>query len=257
MKFNHNILFEILSYLSTRDIIKCSLVCKLFYNASRNDLLWKHKLTIEKGNDATNYMNVFKKITYTDTYKMYYCIKNLQKFRPLFVTEFYEQVKLNLTYCYFKKIPYGVTLLHNLEILYLNDNRLLNFDEITNLTNLQGLYIDYNKLTSIPNNINNLINLRILRLHNNNITHIPYELCKLTNLEFIDLSSNLITKIPYEFYNLEKLKSINFSYNRLKYFPFDLPFYIKLEEINIKCNNIDLRKLMEMYNLYPNLKFIF
>ena len=67
--------------------------------------------------------------------------------------------------------------------------------ELGDLTNLQELWLDRNRLTGpIPAALGALTNLQTLRLMDNELTGpIPAELGALTNLQTLDLGSNRLT----------------------------------------------------------------
>jgi Leucine-rich repeat (LRR) protein len=88
-------------------------------------------------------------------------------------------------------LPSEIGLLTNLQRLYLYYNKLTSLpSEIGLLTNLQELYLNNNNLTSIPSEIGQLTNLQILWLNNNNLTSIPPEIGLLTNLQRLYLNNN-------------------------------------------------------------------
>ena len=59
---------------------------------------------------------------------------------------------------------------------------------IWNLINLEILYLNYNKITNIPKEILNLKNLKFLHLSDNEIKNVPKELIPfLNNLEYYEI----------------------------------------------------------------------
>jgi leucine-rich repeat protein SHOC2 len=58
--------------------------------------------------------------------------------------------------------------------------------------------LSYNKLTSLPTEIESLVGLGELFVRNNNLTSIPAEIGFLTSLRILDISSNGIKKLPYQ-----------------------------------------------------------
>jgi len=65
-------------------------------------------------------------------------------------------------------------------LLYLNKTLNLN-KTITNLINLNTLFLNNNQLKEIPKEIGSLINLQYLFLNNNQLKEIPDELYNLVN----------------------------------------------------------------------------
>lgn len=70
---------------------------------------------------------------------------------------------------------------------------------------LESLYLNYNKLTSIPKQIKELRGLRVLDLSHNRITEVPPELGLCYNLRYLYLFDNNIKTFPIEFRNLIEL----------------------------------------------------
>jgi len=86
--------------------------------------------------------------------------------------------------------------------------------ELSNLSNLRGLYLGNNQLTgSIPSSLGNLSNLMFFILNGNQLTgSIPSILGDLSNLEALYLNNNQLTgSIPLSFVTLTKLFTFNFS----------------------------------------------
>ena len=67
--------------------------------------------------------------------------------------------------------------------------------EIGNLTNLTGINLSDNQLTSIPESIDNLSNLISLNLENTNLTTIPESIGNLSSLQSLKLMSNQLTSL--------------------------------------------------------------
>jgi Leucine-rich repeat (LRR) protein len=135
MYFNNVTIFKIYNYLSINDLFNCSLINKQFNNIFNCDLLWKNIIT-EK------YINI--DIDIDEIQKQYNII--------------------NFKYIY-KKI---------IDLLYLN--KILNLNKtVTDLINLQYLYLNNNQLKEIPKEIGSLINLQELYFSNNQLKEIPKE----------------------------------------------------------------------------------
>uniref|UniRef100_A0A0L0P344 CCR4-Not complex 3'-5'-exoribonuclease subunit Ccr4 n=1 Tax=Candidozyma auris TaxID=498019 RepID=A0A0L0P344_CANAR len=70
---------------------------------------------------------------------------------------------------------------------------------------LESLYLNHNKLTTIPKQIKELRGLRVLDLSHNRITEVPPELGLCYNLRYLYLFDNNIKTLPIEFRNLIEL----------------------------------------------------
>ena len=106
-----------------------------------------------------------------------------------------------------KTIKDRLLYLPNLKELWLNDYDLTSLPEgIENLTNLWGLYLQTNKLTSLEG-IDKLTNLKELHLRNNELTTLK-GIDKLTNLVWLRLGGNQLESLPEGIGNLTNLKEL-------------------------------------------------
>ena len=85
----------------------------------------------------------------------------------------------------------------NLRGLHVDDNQLTTLpDTIGNLTKLQYLVLENNPLTTLPDTIGNLTNLRELNVVNNKLTTLPDTIGNLTKLQYLVLENNPLTNLP-------------------------------------------------------------
>ena len=103
-----------------------------------------------------------------------------------------------------------------LQILYLNDNKIIDVSDLSNLVNLQILALSYNKITDVSA-LSNLVNLRLLWLHNNKITDVS-ALSNFVNLQILYLSYNQITDVS-ALSNLINLQILYLNNNPFYYSP--------------------------------------
>lgn len=75
--------------------------------------------------------------------------------------------------------------------------------------------MSHNKIKEIPSTITNLTNLQVLYLDNNCITSVPSELSALTSLLSLSLRSNQLSSIPLQIVSL-KLRTLDISDNPLE-----------------------------------------
>ena len=70
--------------------------------------------------------------------------------------------------------------------------------EIGQLTSLETLYIQCNRLTRMPAEIGQLTSLKELELFNNQLTSLPEGIGELTSLTHLNLNDNPLTSLPVE-----------------------------------------------------------
>jgi leucine-rich repeat protein SHOC2 len=82
-------------------------------------------------------------------------------------------------------------------------------EDISNLKNIEELYVFDNELTSLPSSIGELTQLKELDVYDNNLQTIPEEIGKLTNLKRLNLEDNDLRTLPNTIINLTQL--LNFT----------------------------------------------
>jgi len=140
-----------------------------------------------------------------------------------------------------------LTNLPNLQFLYLNNNQLTGSipPEIGmgNLRSLQGMYLFNNQLTGrIPTQIGDLLALRNLYLYRNQLTGpIPPEIGDLTALEALRLNNNQLSgPIPASIGNLSRLRSLDLHFNYLTgVIPPDLGKVSTLQDLHLHWNLLE------------------
>jgi Leucine-rich repeat (LRR) protein len=101
--------------------------------------------------------------------------------------------------------------------------------------NVKQLNLGYNRLTSIPPQIENFPFLEVLNVRDNELTSLPKEIGKLTFLEKLYLNDNRLTELPKEIQKLVNLKIFVLSDNELANLP-DLRALTNLEELYLYGN---------------------
>ncbi|MBX2966911.1 MAG: hypothetical protein KF845_12265 [Cyclobacteriaceae bacterium] len=172
-------------------------------------------------------------------------------------------------------LPNGVYQLRNLKELYVSRTYLKQIPpQVCNLSKLESLDLDFNKLISIEN-IVCLEKLKSLSLVGNRLSHLPADLSLLSRLWFLDISNNQfkdglhsklppsieelrianseLNHFPLEILELKKLKRLNLSDNpNLKSIPIEINSLVNLTELIISDTGISDDYKLKIQELIPN-----
>jgi len=126
-----------------------------------------------------------------------------------------------------------------LEYLWLNGNKITSLPEsIWTLTGLRDLVLDYNQISYLPQSLWDLNSLVTLQLLDNNLILLPASIANLTNLEMIYLNNNQLVAIPSSVGYLSKLSTLDLENNHLTSLPnniWNLPY---MESLYIDHNKL-------------------
>jgi len=137
-----------------------------------------------------------------------------------------------------------ITQISSLRELRLADNALSGdlSSSIQQLTNLEVLELQGNKLSTLPEEISALVSLRILSLSSNLLTTLPMESLASTSLIELTVSKNHLSDVLFgpSPRSLSRLRTLDVSINRLKALcPPDTELSLpELRSLNIAFNNI-------------------
>ena len=126
--------------------------------------------------------------------------------------------ELELIRCDLERIPHSIFSLHNLQEIDLKDNNLKTIEEIISFQHLHRLTclkLWYNHIAYIPIQIGNLTNLERLYLNRNKIEKIPTQLFYCRKLRYLDLSHNNLTFLPADIGLLQSLQNLAVTANRV------------------------------------------
>mmetsp|Transcript_27694 Transcript_27694/g.38523 ORF Transcript_27694/g.38523 Transcript_27694/m.38523 type:complete len:266 (+) Transcript_27694:49-846(+) len=132
-----------------------------------------------------------------------------------------QSPRLSLNYLDLQTIQKGwFRELDFIDQLWMNFNSLEEIpDEISQLIYLRRFSAMRNRIKTITPKLCLLQNMRALLLHHNCLTEIPICICRLVHLEELSLSHNLITKIPDEIGDLTKLQRLSLRNNQITELP--------------------------------------
>ncbi len=111
--------------------------------------------------------------------------------------------------------------------------------EIGHLTNLSGLYLNFNNLESIPSEIGKLTNLIDLDLGGNRLESVPKEIGRLKNLTNFDLMDNCLKSLPSKIGQLKNLTNLNLMNNRLESLPSEILQLTNLIQLDLGGNRLE------------------
>ncbi|XP_032867824.1 volume-regulated anion channel subunit LRRC8A [Tyto alba] len=173
--------------------------------------------------------------------------------------------ELELIRCDLERIPHSIFSLHNLQEIDLKDNNLKTIEEIIsfqhlhrltclklwynhiayipmqigNLTNLERLYLNRNKIEKIPTQLFYCRKLRYLDLSHNNLTSIPPDVGLLQNLQNLAVTANRIESLPPELFQCRKLRTLNLGNNVLQSLPSRVGELTNLSQIELRGNRLE------------------
>ncbi|XP_051133924.1 phospholipase A I-like isoform X2 [Andrographis paniculata] len=113
--------------------------------------------------------------------------------------------------------------------------------EITQLCNLERLFLDNNKLLVLPPEIGSLKNLKVLVVDNNLLTSVPVELRECTNLIALSLEYNKLVRPLLDFRAMSELRVLRLFGNPLEFLPDIMPLrdlhHLSLPNIRIVASD--------------------
>ena len=147
---------------------------------------------------------------------------------------------------------YGLTSAHGLEKLldrypditglFLDNNRLTTLpDTIGNFHKLEVLFARNNQLTSLPDTVGNLKYLININLSNNQLTALPWCIGKLHHLRFLFLTHNQLRELPDSIEELQSLRWLDVQHNDLATLPTSFEYLQNLGMLYLDNNRLTIR----------------
>ncbi|XP_074835866.1 volume-regulated anion channel subunit LRRC8E-like [Carettochelys insculpta] len=173
--------------------------------------------------------------------------------------------ELELVNCSLERIPHAIFSLVNLQELNLKDNQLRSIEEILSfqhcrklvclklwsnriayipehiqkLRSLEQLYLNHNKIETLPSQLFLCTKLRHLDLSNNGVHSISPDIGKLQNLQYFAISSNSVETLPKELFLCRKLKTLMVGHNKLSTLSPSLGNLSLLSKLELKGNRLE------------------
>jgi Leucine-rich repeat (LRR) protein len=151
-----------------------------------------------------------------------------------------------------------ITLIPNLQELYLNNEKYLDFKQsfkvINKITHLKRLHLDSNLNIILPKNIALNDSIEYISMRYDGLEQIPKELSKFTHLKVLDLDGNIIKSIDKSFLKNKEIESLRLSIS--PQFKFKKSFSILSKEKQLKnfsISNSNLSEIPEEISLLKNI----
>jgi Leucine-rich repeat (LRR) protein len=144
--------------------------------------------------------------------------------------------ELNLYMNKLKTLPESFGQLVHLTYLNLGDNQL--GDSVPDLPQKRQLPPGPIQEPPLPQ-LHQLTRLNTLIMDNNRLKHIPFNLSSMICLETLSLNDNLLTEFPSTKENLSKLKSLYLSQNDIVSFPENMNLFSSLQNLDLSHNKLD------------------
>ncbi|CAG8485936.1 16340_t:CDS:2 [Cetraspora pellucida] len=174
-------------------------------------VLWNMKIDLKGGHTTTHYLKPLE-VNNSDNEQNY---RTITRTFPCKNEVRLSDLNISNLIILAPAVPYLVSL----RKLYLQYNKLTTIPEsLFHLKSLEELHLQCNELTLIPPHIGFLTSLRELFIHNNKIRKIPSQIRECKKCTFINLNDNNLTCLPAEFATLENLRTL-----RVKGNPFEQP----------------------------------
>lgn len=209
-----DISLHIFKFLPIKDIHSFGLVNKEFYKGYLNELLWENILD-------RDYYSYYYNINQNSKYKTYeYChklntLRDELKYMP--IDEIYALEKFDMWFGELGVKSKNISLLTNLQMLSIEfDNRSYFPVEIGLLTNLEELCLCDNKFMPLPLELFQLTKLKNLEIKENKLKLLSPKIGLLTNLKYLNMNDNCLKSLPTEISQLTNFERVIFILQPIK-----------------------------------------
>ncbi len=182
---------------------------------------YSYLLNSEEERKALDDLRIIAKNTYSNNFKivrdMDFLDENRERSPGFFITiQDRHVIGLDIHCNQLEEFPKAILKLRCLKKLYLDYNNISIIpNDIGCLTSLVDLSMKCNKLSYLPRSIGKLRSLKNLGLEHNELKSVPNELVESCPLEYVYLGYHVLNKIPESISKLKNLKQLQLEYNKL------------------------------------------
>lgn len=189
----------------------------------------------ESSLDDASIDSIVSQLTVLDNFKYLAFPNNNLSSLSLNVSSLEKLVEVDLSY----NLLESVSIEGGLSVITLNSNKIKSLDDINLITpRLLGIYVEYNSITSLPEDVFSSLNIQFLSFAYNNISQIDSKaFTNLNSLYWVKLSGNSLTGLTLSFPNsvtdlyMDNCEFGNFKTNDLG--------VSSLKNLGLSYNNID------------------
>jgi len=220
-----------------------------------------HLLSEEELSEAKVYTNLEKALKKApEVYILDLSSQGIEKL-PKSITRFRSLQTLILTDNQLTEFPPELARMKKLQTIYVDSNQIetlyLNTSDSRSFQNLENLYVGFNPLKSIPENIKNidLVMVSLAGCKYLDINRVFTPLASINTLEQLDLSYLNLDTIPWEVVNLYGLTTLDLSANPGMEWDTSMAYLSQnksIEEIILKHNK--LVEISENFKKFKNLQ---
>jgi Leucine-rich repeat (LRR) protein len=130
-----------------------------------------------------------------------------------------------------ENISGNINQLNQLETLRLSGNNLTTLPDMSGLTQLKSLSLNFNKFVNAPKTLASLPNIQALELnHNDSLISLPKEIGDLDKLKVLSIQGSALQEAPEEMGKLKNLLYLNLWKNKLTSLPRSIANLPQLKE---------------------------
>ncbi|KAL7424524.1 cysteinyl-tRNA synthetase [Cryptotrichosporon argae] len=139
-----------------------------------------------------------------------------------------------------KRVPASIRASTTLARLDFSCNRIAELEScaLNEVTSLNALKVQNNKLTSLPSYFAQMSSLKYLTISNNKFEQLPPVVCQMSGLIDLDVSFNQITELPSEMSNLKSLERLAMVGNEITTFPKSFSTLVNLRQLDVRRNKL-------------------